>query len=365
MEIGSAVDSEILAEIKPLGKNGLVSACRKARLKILGAWYGFSSRHPKGAKLLQKFFVMLVLSMGVTVYQMLVMMFLPYAFTGLWHTPFVWPAAALPITDAMGNSLNYAVFNEPVRFLLNGDTVLASTAEQVELMKNNPAAVYEISGLGNFIAFEIAVFSAQCINLPLQRNLTFHSNGNVWVQAFWYFVGWVLVSVGLNALWGIVNPVLIWWNWNKFVIDVIKTVLTGGVSMVIFFFIFLIIFPDKNKVRENAKRRLNAAIEKGKPKEIISALEKDAKEKERAADYENARLAALKTSGQAELSAIAFLSAVKNAEKLIEESGNLNAVSSALSRVVECREKAVSNIEARKKAAADFEWIKRDVTGIS
>ena len=67
-------------------------------------------------------------------------------------------------------------------------------------------------GWGYFIAFEIAVFTAQCINFPLQRNITYRSHGNPWFQAMWYFIGWVLVSIATNAIWGICNAFLLHWG---------------------------------------------------------------------------------------------------------------------------------------------------------
>ena len=56
---------------------------------------------------------------------------------------------------------------------------------------------------------------AQCINFPMQRNITFKSKGNVWYQIAWYVVAFVLI-----------------------------TVINGGVQMVIYFPIYKIIFPE-------------------------------------------------------------------------------------------------------------------------
>ena len=64
-----------------------------------------------------------------------------------------------------------------------------------------------------------------------------------------YFIGWIGVSIFTNALWGIANPLLLSWQVNEVLISLLKTILTGGVSMVIFFFIFLIIFPNLENAR--------------------------------------------------------------------------------------------------------------------
>ena len=53
----------------------------------------------------------------------------------------------------------------------------------------------------------------------LQRNITFKSHGNVGYQAMWYFIAWIVIFLSV-------------------------TIITGGVSMVIFFFVFKIIFPE-------------------------------------------------------------------------------------------------------------------------
>ncbi|MBP5357001.1 MAG: hypothetical protein J6Y68_02500 [Clostridia bacterium] len=348
---------EIIAEIKPLSSNAFLALLQRIWRWWLGVWYNFADKNPSRAALLQKFIVMFLLSTLVTIYQMLVMMFLPYVFTGLWYMPFVWPAIPLPFQDALGNPLNYAIFNEPVKYILDGQIVLASTEAQVVQMQANASAVYEISGFGNFIAFEIAVFTAQVINLPLQRNITFHSNGNVAVQAFWYFVGWVLISIGLNAVWGIMNPIMIWWNWNKFIIDIIKTVLTGGVSMVIFFFIFLVIFPDREKVAKKARKKADALRASSASKEVIEKAELNAIKKEEEAALETNRIEAYKKTSLASSRAVAYRSAVSNVKKQKEKKPNkkiLLKLQRLEAFVIHCKVHAEAAIAAKKKANEKF-----------
>ena len=99
-------------------------------------------------------------------------------------------------------------------------------------------------GLGYTISMLAGSFLAQVINFPLQRNITFRSKGNPWYQAMWYFIAWVVITFvvnSINCVWIAVASTLLP-NW---LYSVGTTVLMGGVSMVIFFFVFKIIFPGE------------------------------------------------------------------------------------------------------------------------
>ena len=90
---------------------------------------------------------------------------------------------------------------------------------------------------------------AQCINFPLQRNITFKSHGNVAYQAMWYFIAWIVISLicnGFNNLWMPVAAAYV----APAVYNILVTFITGGVSMVIFFFVFKIIFPEGEAKKE-------------------------------------------------------------------------------------------------------------------
>ncbi|MCH5147571.1 MAG: hypothetical protein J1F61_06205 [Clostridiales bacterium] len=229
-------------------KNKFVRFFQKLYRKWLGKWYAFSDRHKRGANLLKKAFFFLVFSVGVTILQYIVMTFLPYAFADLNDGAWGWPNIPVPLAGGQP----YMVF---------GDA----------------------QGLGYFIAFEIAVFLAQCINFPLQRNYTYHSHGNAFVQAIWYFVGWILVSVFTNALWGICNCFLVYWGVPDAVTGIGKTLLTGIFSMVVFFFIFLVIFPDNAKLAKKARRQYEKALSRGVSQEKLEKMEERAVRFERRA----------------------------------------------------------------------------------
>ena len=203
---------------------------------IANAWLHFKIGHPELAKWIYQVFYFIVFSEGVTVWQYLVMLFLPYVIgLGLAQVAFVWPEIRV---DIEGTELLFAIFNEPMRDAAGLETTVAADA-----------AIG--GGLGNFIAYEIAVFTAQCINFPLQRNITFRSHGNPWYQAMWYFIGWVVISILMAALWGMgFQPFMVLWAVPKALSDLLKTFITGTVSMVVFFFVFKIIFPAGEAKKE-------------------------------------------------------------------------------------------------------------------
>ena len=47
---------------------------------------------------------------------------------------------------------------------------------------NYPVTGDATGGMGYFAAFAITLFLAQCVNFPMQRNITFKSKGNIWYQ---------------------------------------------------------------------------------------------------------------------------------------------------------------------------------------
>lgn len=194
--------------------------------KILGwwqpKWKGFERKYPKLSKWVYQIAFFFVFSMLVTVFQYLVFTFMPGLLgEGLAGTRFMWPEVPLKL------------FGVEFTWSLLGYNVLYDSA----------GAVMIGGGLGYFISYEAGSFLAQCINFPLQRNITFKSHGNPWYQAMWYFIAWVVISLicnGFNNLWMPVASAYV----PPAVYNLLVTFITGGVSMIIFFFVFKIIFPE-------------------------------------------------------------------------------------------------------------------------
>lgn len=98
-------------------------------------------------------------------------------------------------------------------------------------------------GMRYFFAYLIAMFIGEAANFPLQRNLVFRSKGNVWYQMLWYFIAFVIITCivnSINCIWVAVGGLFV----KDWVYNIVTVVLNGGVSMVIFFFVNKIIFPE-------------------------------------------------------------------------------------------------------------------------
>lgn len=148
-------------------------------------WRTFARNHPKAAKWVWQIGVFYLFSLAVTVLQYALFTFLPYLFgEGLASTAFMWPHIPISFAgiDYSWNVLGYGVARNAA-----GEVVIGG-------------------GLGYFLSYEIRSFVAQCVNFPLQRNVTFKSHGNVAYQILWYFIAWVLISLFCNAINGLWLP---------------------------------------------------------------------------------------------------------------------------------------------------------------
>lgn len=185
-------------------------------------WELFADRHPKAAKLLHQILFFYVFSLGVTVFQYAMFTILPYAFgIKLAGTEFMWPQ--IPV-EIMGYHYKWNILG-------------------YDIVRNAAGEVVIGGGLGYFLAYEIGAFLAQCINFPLQRNITFKSHGKISWQIMWYVIAWILISLFCNAINGLWLPIA-QQHFAPGIYNLLVTFITGGVSMVIYFFVYKIIFPE-------------------------------------------------------------------------------------------------------------------------
>ena len=188
-----------------------------------GPWGRFQEKHPSVAQ----FIVFFIISNGVTVLQMILMPLIKYlfGFTSLVSTNF----QILPVGHNLDGSIYY-VFDYASGAIGNGGG----------------------GGLAYFLAVEITLLIAQIINFFLQRNVTFKSNTSVAKAAVWYFIAWVIISVGAAALQGLYKTPIYNFFMNLMgegagmtVADIITMPINCVISVWVFFPIMKIIFKQE------------------------------------------------------------------------------------------------------------------------
>jgi putative flippase GtrA len=188
-----------------------VSGVAPGLRRSIGTWWAaFAARHT----LIAQFVVFYAFSLVVTVLQYLLLTFLP----GLFFRYTDWAEIPAQLVPLRLGPVDTYVFDYPV----TGD---------------------ETGGMGYFAAFAITLFIAQCVNFPMQRNITFRSRGNVWYQMAWYALAFVLITIVCSFLMGLYVPFLKQ-HLAPAVYNIAITVVNGGVQMVIYFPIYKIIFPS-------------------------------------------------------------------------------------------------------------------------
>ena len=174
-------------------------------------WNRFAAKHPDTAKWVREGGLFVIVSNLITVFKYLLLQFLPKAFASLPVVDFGWPG--IPVT----------LFGETFQWNILG---------------------YDAAhgGLPYFCAYMIAMVIGECINFPIQRNFVFRSKGNLGKQIAGYVVAFCIITCivnSINCVWVAVAGLVV----PDFIYNIGTTVLNGGVSMVIFFFVNKILFP--------------------------------------------------------------------------------------------------------------------------
>ena len=175
-------------------------------------WNNFAAKHPAAAKWVREGGLFVIVSNLITVFKYLLLQFLPAAFSSLPVVDFGWPG------------VDMTLFGETFKWNILG---------------------YDAAhgGLPYFCAYMIAMVIGECINFPIQRNFVFRSKGNLGKQIAWYVVAFCIITCivnSINCIWVAVAGLLV----PDFIYNIGTTVLNGGISMVIFFFVNKIIFPE-------------------------------------------------------------------------------------------------------------------------
>ena len=184
-------------------------------------WTDFSRKHPALAKWFREGGLYIIISNLITVFKYLILQFLPKLFVGLPLIDFGFPGVELTM---FGKTFSWYI--------------IGYGAGQ--------------GGLPYFCAYMIAMVIGEFINLFMQRNITFRSKGNIWYQVLWYLLAFCLVTCivnSINCIWVAVASILV----PDFVYNIGTTVLNGGISMVVFFFVNKAIFPAGKAEKEESK----------------------------------------------------------------------------------------------------------------
>ena len=191
-------------------------------------WNGFADKHPKLAEWVRKGGLFLLFSYFVTFLKALLLMFLPDLFRArIGNMEWLWPN--IPV-ELFGVKFNLAIIGnalEEVNGVITG-------------------------GLAFTLANLVTICFGECVNFPLQRNVTFKSHGPLGIQIAAHGVATIGVFLVMNLFTCIWNPVT-----NALISNaafrntlqsIVTSVVTGGVAMVIIFAVDNKIFaPDFGK----------------------------------------------------------------------------------------------------------------------
>ena len=191
-------------------------------------WSGFEEKHPALAEWVRKGGLFLLFSYFVTFLKALLLMFLPDLFRGMvGNAEWLWPNSPVSL---FGVQFNLAI--------------IGNALEEVDGVITG--------GLAFTLANLVTICFGECVNFPLQRNVTFKSHGPLGIQIAAHGIATIAVFLVMNLFTCVWNPVT-----NALITNaalrntlqsIVTAVVTGGVAMVIIFAVDNKIFaPDFGK----------------------------------------------------------------------------------------------------------------------
>ena len=178
-------------------------------------------KHPKAAQWIREGGLFLIFSYVVTAIKALLLIFLPTMFHNM-VGDVEWLFPGVPVT-LFGVSFKLSIIGNALEMASDGSGYLVA------------------SGLAFTLANLTAIVFGECINFPLQRNVTFKSHGPVVPQILCHGAATIVVFLVMNLFTCIWNPVTVALITNEAlrntVSSIVTTVVTGGVSMVIIFIV--------------------------------------------------------------------------------------------------------------------------------
>lgn len=191
----------------------------------------FAEKHPKAAEWIRKGGLFLIFSWAVTALKAVILMFLPSLYHGI-VGDVEWLFPGIPV-ELFGVGFKLSIIGNALEVGADG-------------------AYLVNSGLAFTLANLTAIFFGECINFPLQRNVTFKSHGPLAPQIGLHLLATIAVFLVMNLFTCVWNPVTVALISNEAlrntVSSIVTTVVTGGVAMVIIFAVDNKIFaPDFGK----------------------------------------------------------------------------------------------------------------------
>lgn len=178
----------------------------------------FADKHPKAAEWIRKGGLFLIFSWVVTALKAVMLMFLPALFHGIVGDA-EWLFPGVPV-ELFGVGFKLSIIGNALEVGADG-------------------AFLVNSGLAFTLANLTAIFFGECINFPLQRNVTLKSHGPLGPQIGLHLLATIAVFLVMNLFTCVWNPVTVALISNEAlrntVSSIVTTVVTGGVAMVIIF----------------------------------------------------------------------------------------------------------------------------------
>ena len=199
--------------------------------KMKDWWSGFEEKHPAIAEWVRKGGLFLLFSYFVTFLKALLLIFLPAFYHGM-VGDVEWLFPGIPV-ELFGVNFKLSIIGNALETAADGSYLVNS-------------------GLAYTLANLTAIVFGECINFPLQRNVTFKSHGPLAPQIAMHGVATIAVFLVMNLFTCIWNPVTIALISNEAlrstISGIVVSVVTGGVAMIIIFAVDNKIFaPDFGK----------------------------------------------------------------------------------------------------------------------
>ena len=180
----------------------------------MGFMNSFAEKHPKAAQWIREGGLFILFSYVVTFLKYLLLTFLPAFFTGIvGQVEWTWPG------------IQVQLFGVPFTLAIIGNSLADG-------------------GLAFTLANYTSIFLGECINFPLQRNVTFRSHGPLVPQILCHLAGTIAVMLVMNLFTCVWNPVTAAFGVPDAIRNIVTTIATGGVAMVIIFAIDKTIFAE-------------------------------------------------------------------------------------------------------------------------